>query len=344
MDSCTLFQWETLEGNLQTTANSSNVRRGYFGSSATLIGHYIWVIGGLNGERSFFLLNVISKEWKPMTLAGVSMSKGLLHSASLYQDKIYLFGLEIKNRSRWSDASNVKTAELFVLDPVLEELREIRTFGGDQRPYAKQAHSTDICERLGVLALFGGAPAQTSNQLWILNLASWTWTVPKAKGQAPSPRERHASCIIDTVLYIYHGQIPHGLMARDGLFMIDLSRQNCLVWKKLDLQGSGVTGRVGPALVYVGSGRLIIFGGHFNNPTNELFVVDNLFSSQPRGRKVMQQKRRGLDLGVGNRLEYTGLPPGPREAPRMLRAFNKLYVLGGSYHDEFRFYRLHPLE
>ena len=338
MDSCRMFKWRKHTGD---RVGLFHARHGYFGSSATLLGHHLWVIGGNFGAQSFFVLDLNRKEWESILLSGEQTASFVLHTANLYEDRIYLFGVSTVRGTGETDMD-----ELFVLDPTLKELEIMPTYGGDERPCYNRGHTAEVCESLNVLALFGtpnrpGGTAWGFNKLWLLDLGTNRWRTGKSKGEIPSRRKRHASCIVGTVLFIYNGQYRSGL---NDFFMVDLSRKNYLVWHKLELSGREEHGRVCAGIAYVGSGRLLIFGGYANHQnTNDLLVIENIFSPERRCRKVVPYDISSSPSAVVEAYVYSGIPPSEREAPRLVRAHDKVYVVGGNAPDEENYYELSPV-
>ena len=338
MDTCSVFEWRTLQGTASTSRS-----RGYFGSSATLLGGYLFVLGGSGGLGSVFALNVTTREWFAVDLDifdGCRLNL-VLHTTFLLEDRLYIHGATLRQRN----GENVNEHDLLALDPVMNEVRRKPTKGGVAQPTFRKAHSADVCEVLNIVALFGGTPivANGSNQLWLLDLVKWTWVVPKCKGLPPSPRQRHGSCVIGTKLYIHSGQRNLGDAAYDDFYILDLYPRNAYVWQKIDLQGSANHKRAGGAMVHVGAGRILIFGGYRNHSnTNELFVVDEWFSNSAQCQQVLVDYYASSMPATASLVKGYGIPPHPRESPRMIAARDKVYVVGGSDIDAWTFYELVP--
>ena len=327
MDVCTKFEWKTRQGK-------GTGGHGQFGCTATLIGSYVWLVGGVGGDSEIFVLNLNSNEWEAVQFEGLQFIEFVMHTTSLCEDKLLLFGLQ-----RGSGVGLVDCNELVAFDPVLKELQIIPTYGRS-RPTYRHGHSADICERLRLLALFGGFAGTMKSQLWVLDLTTWRWTLLDCKGQVPSPRSKHASCIVGSVLFVYHGT-SHTRPRPKDLWTVDLSMKNNLVWHRVELQGADTHERVGAAMVHLGSGRLLIFGGYCNEAnTNDMLVIESIFSPDPMCRTVPPHK--SLSRLMRNKYTYFGFPPSPRECPRVLSASNKLYVLGGTAADKWSYYELLP--
>ena len=298
-----------------------------FGCSATLLGHYIWVIGGFGLRDSYTLLDLKKQRWidVPMQHKENQMQ---LHSANLFEDCILLFGVEVESM-HLSRQSN----ELFKLDPVLKEVTVVPTYGGENKPEFRRSHSMELYEPEELLVLFGGQPyaITTELQLYLLDLRSKVWTLPNSKGNAPSLRERHGSCMVGSRLFVYSGDAMTG--RNNDLYTVTIARNTTLIWQQVLVDGAGESGRVGAGFKYVGNDRVIIFGGYCDNAnSNDVLVIENLTSNSPSCHALL----------LGEEYSYTGDPPVGREAPRIVQVGEKLIILGGSAEDGASYYELSP--
>ena len=329
METCNNFRWVRRVG---TPGENKLTSYANFGSSATLIGHKIWIIGVRNAGSPIYTLNVNTQEWESVPVDGLR-SRSVFNTAALYKDKMYILNMSTDLTTAYQD--------LWVFDPLLNEARIEPTIGVDGVLPPRGIHFTaDLCEKLSLIALFGGSPIQ-DDQLWILDLTSLQWTYPQTAGEVPGQKVKHASSLVGSRLYIYSG----GSLTspRYDFYMIELARRSQLFWHKLDLQGLKRLGTRGSAMVYVGSGRMIIFGG-YNGTKNvdDLLVIDNALSPQPLCREVTKSShhRFALVRTWGPRLTQSGSGPTPRESTRMLYSNNKVYLMCGSENDRWGYYEL----
>lgn len=330
IETCTKFQWRKVDpgGNLPLETENR------FGCSATLLGHYIWVIGGY-GVAKYSLLDLNQKAWINVPVTAEAF-KFQLHSASLYEDAILLYGAKVEVEE---EHPRTETRELMIFDLVLKEVEVIPTYGGKSRPNQKEAHTTDICEAEKLLVMFGGRPfpSQAHNQLYLLDLSSWTWSLPDSKGKAPSLRERHGSLMVGSKLFIYSGDRKGitGYSSRPDLYFVDIKRNEKLLWQQVIIGGDPKFVRIGAGLQYVGNGRAVIFGGYSSlHNSSDLLVVEDILSGSPVCHVVLSQ-RSSLYL-------CTSEPPSPREAPRIVLSQGKLIIIGGCGRDKSSYYELIP--
>ena len=327
MDAGTKFEWETHQGKCIGG-------HGQFGCTATLIGSYVWLVGGVGADTEIFVLNLNSKKWEHIQFEEFEFFKFVLHTTSLCEDKLLLFGLQ-----RGSGIGLANCNELVAFDPVLKELQIMPTYGRS-RPRYRHGHSADVCERLRLLALFGGYAGTMKSQLWVLDLTTWQWTLLDCKGQVPSPRSKHASSVVGSILFVYHGT-SHTRPRPKDLWSVDLSMKNNLVWHRIEVHGADTRQRVGAAMVHFGSSRLLVFGGSCDGAkTDDMLVIESIFSPKPICRTM--PKFSGYPWQLESKYTYFRAAPSPRECPRVLSASNKLYVLGGTAVDKGRYYELRP--
>ena len=214
-----------------------------------------------------------------------------------------------------------------------------QTITGRDRPLSRTSHSANVRERLRVLSMFGGSDSVVSNKLWMLDLVTWTWTMPECKGVAPSWRRKHATCTVGTVLVIYGGGKP-GALSMNDMYTIDLARKTHLVWHKLEFKERVLPERRSATMGYVGAGRILIHGGFCNNfATNSLVVIDDVFTPKRSYHSFGYQ--RSPTRSDSEALTLGGDHPGMNYVNRVV-AQDKLYVLGTNNKENWGIYELTP--
>ena len=330
MDTAVQFLWHRVKA---TGGGQETEYR--FGCSATIIGNFLWLMGGPAMNRRIALLDLNERVWKEVKFPQSNTYNLLLHSATLYGDGIVLMGVR---RVFPLAPRSYESGELHVFDPVLCELRIVPTFGeGAQKPGFRKSHTMDLYEEENTLVLFGGLPHANSpnQQLFLLNMTSKTWRRPTTTGQSPSMRSRHGSSLIGSRLYIYGGD-----SARNELYVLDLKSPK-LSWDAIELGAMGFNGRVGPVMVYVGSGRLIIYGGYTNGAnSSDICIVETANSSKPTSYFVEHHAKEPSSTS-----EYvvSGRVPAGRECPRAMMYNGSLLIIGGNARDKSDYYLLKPM-
>ena len=323
MNTGTKFHWTKVDADGSLFSARSNRH----GCSATLLGHFIWVIGA-GGSNSFSLLDLKKKAWAIHSVEN-DRFRFHLHSASLFQDQILLLWAR---RSREYNFFPEPFREVLVFDPVLSELRIKPTFG-DLRPKYTDSHTIDICAKMQVLVLFGGSDNEgwLFDQLHLLDLTSWKWRRPRVQGKAPSNRRKHGSCVVGSWFFVYGGD-PYSAASPD-LFAVKINYQGPLLWHRITVSGDEKVDRAGAGLKYVGNGRMVVFGGYFRSRnTDELFVIENINTRHPTRHSVLPS--------TVHTYSYEGTKPSPRQGARLLLSGDKLIVLGGHEDDDRSYFEL----
>ena len=329
MDICKQFSWSRRipKGDKDATNNR-------FGCTATLLGHFIYVLGGSRQTSSMSLLNLQTNTWSALRVSQPERFEFILHTANLIEDKIVLFGLDPE------EGRPNELADMYILDPLLLEIQVMRTF---PKPRYRQSHSIDLYERRNILVMFGGFPKTQPGrgQLKLLDLDTRCWFKPLVKGSAPSPRGRHGSCMIGSRLFIYGGDAKDS--RNNNVFIVDLAARRSMAWAKIRLEVNPEFGRIGPGFVHVGAGRLLIFGGYCTGNlanSNELFLLEKV--GRPQQKCSLVKDSNGLQETSKDEYAYSGIVPPPRESPCMVLAFDRLYVIGGNANDGCGYYVLEP--
>ena len=197
------------------------------GQSVTLIGNKVYILGGQRNGRtiqvtSIFVLDVEAREWTkcevPQGIDGRIQFSLYAHTATLVDDKILFIGGII-------GMSGIDRNRLvFSLDVALGEFSIVETFGNPKRGPIS-FHSANLEQSSNEIIVLCGQDRRGSfvpHPLFVLNIKSMVWTKMTWKGQAPSSRGGHATCLVGTKLYIFGGFAPDNAILNDTL-VLDLS-------------------------------------------------------------------------------------------------------------------------
>ena len=302
--------------------------------SATLVGHYIWVIGGtdMSFSRTFSLLDLKTQTW-----SNILPQKNLKyvfkgHTATLFEDSLLIYGCATDSGGRFQ-----RVGEVFSFNPLLNEVRVLPTFNSGNRPRYKCEHTAEVMEAEKLLVVFGGLPRINLRQLYLLDLSSWTWSWPQQKGSIPTFRRKHGSCLVGSRFFVYSGKPISDEKA--DIYTVNITKRDVLNWQRVVVHGEMKIERLGAAMHYVGSGRIIVFGGYeysTHSNSNDLFVLDDIASDRPICRSVGAQSTSSLEYS------YAGKTPSARESPRFVRTPSKLILIGGSARDGSSYFELTP--
>ena len=303
-----------------------------FGASATLVGGYLFLLGGSSQIFKASVLNIEERVWRRLDFEQSDSYRLLLHSATLYEDQMLIFGLR---KASPEGRGGIQLGELHEFDPVANELKVVPTYGNDsQKPGFKKSHTADLYEQGNTLVVFGGRPFATRDdqQLYLLDLSSWTWIQPRAKGESPSLRSRHASALAGSLLFVYGG------VQSNDLHTLDLSKR-LLTWSTVHLPELGQHGRTGPTMTYIGDGRIIVYGGYTNGQnSSDLCVIERAASKTPAATLV----RKALPAESPANYTFRGRIPSGRQSGCGLVCRNQMIIIGGNAWDKSGYYVLKP--
>ena len=301
--------------------------------SATLVGHYIWVIGGIRTfTRTFSLLDLNTQTWSNVSPRTNSEYVLKSHTATLFEDSLLIYGSAAIKEGRFT-----RVGDLLSFSPLLNEVKVLPTFNNANRPRFKYEHTAEILEKGKLLVVFGGLPRVDSRQLYLLDLASWTWSWPQEKGIIPAFRRKHVSCLVGSRLFVYSGKPSSDEKA--DIFTVNIVRRDVLHWQRVVVHGDIRYERLGAAIHYVGSGRIFVFGGYeysIRNDSQDLFVIDDIGSNRPICHLIRTQSTSKLEYS------YAGRTPSVRESPRFVGTPNRLILIGGSARDGSSYFELTP--
>ena len=333
MDTCNVFKWERKAGT--RWEGSANIR-GHLGCSITLIGHHIWVLGGIGNSGNMCVLDLTNDTWSKLsiTLPRDDAITMFSHSANLFEDGIFLYGVQ---------CNLTESNNLYVLDPVLNEVRLQHTYGGPPREQSNKWRPADICEALDLFVFCSPSPLDETVPV-LLDLNTWTWARPRVKAECPLPLLDTSACVVGKMLYVYGRSSDFFEGFRSFMYLLDLQRYhlNDLSWSRVPVDGAGSARRRGAGMVSLGRNRLFIFGGSSREGvTNDILIAEDLASNVVTSRKVVQ---RWLvhPFPSGGKVVYSGNLPFPGDWPRLVVAQDKLYVFGCRSYVNWDYYEVTP--
>jgi len=218
------------------------------GHTATLYKNFIYVIGGWNGQvpsttREIHLLNTETLEWSQVTPEG-SMVPCNMHTADLYQDKIYIF--------RGGDGSNY-LSDLHCLDILKNSLQKIQATGF--LPTCRANHSS--CVWKSKLFLFGGWNGiERLNDLYFLDLETYVWEKPQVHGNLPCPRAGTTLSSVGKNIVLFGGSGKYSACYND-LYVLEPETHQ---WAQIELQDTPCP-RSGHTCTLISERSLLVFGG-----------------------------------------------------------------------------------
>ncbi|XP_050670075.1 uncharacterized protein LOC126968920 [Leptidea sinapis] len=250
--------------------------------SATLLGGYVYVLGGRGGAgsvplRDFWRYCLATGRWERLEARGEAPPSLQEHSGTAHEGRLYVFGGEAAALSSETPLW-VYDTELQVWRklsgaacPTYKDVRRLTTTGQDPRgacagPRGRRGHSAHALR--DCLLIYGGYRdlRGSTNELWAFHYETEWWQQVRTSTPGPA-RHRHAAVLHDTRLYVHGGQCD--LQDCADLWHYDtISRVWTSVRTPAKLSPSARSGHAG---LRAGA-HLYIFGGEANgHPTNELW-------------------------------------------------------------------------
>ncbi|KAG0045353.1 Negative regulator of mitotic exit [Gryganskiella cystojenkinii] len=210
---------------------------------------------------------------------------------------------------------------------------------------------------------FGGkdAKGKISDTLYVLHTARKQWNKPLIQTLLPAPRHSHAACMVNTVMYVFGGQLSGFYMNDIASFDAKTLNGKRPVWTQLDPKSDLPPARAGHCAASF-DGKVYIFGGADNkyyyndiwcyNPETDRWSSIAAFGTLPDSRQGhttvviddtmyvfggMNNEDRLLgDLWAFNFTErrWTCIPTtvdtaSPRSEHAMCNVGDKIYIFGG---------------
>ncbi|HVJ64129.1 MAG TPA: kelch repeat-containing protein [Bdellovibrionota bacterium] len=284
--------------------------------SAGVIDGKLYIFGGYDGSGKQDLhvydpSTGANGTWSEVTgFAGSAPSIRSSHSASVINDKLYIFG---------GSAAGVNKQDLHVYDPSTGAngtWTEVTGFAGSA-PSIRSSHSASVIN--GKIYIFGGNGGGAKQDLHIYDPstgASGTWTaVTGFAGSAPSVRMSHTASVIGGKLYILAGM--DGSNNREDFHVYDSAAGANGTW--LQAISSAPSARASYSASEI-DGKLYIFGGNNGVPfgavnNQELYVYDPSAGTSGTWTAVTG---------------FAGSAPVARNGHSSSVIDGKLYIFGGS--------------
>ena len=298
------------------------------GASVTLVGHTLLLFGGQSLRNKAFSLDTKSRKWTELQITDLGMIAASGHTANLVGADLWLVG--VARVVTYLELVNVQTlsAGVYILDTLLKEVAQVTTYGPG--PGRRNGHTMAFDEKGGRLIMVDTRAKAADSVLWFLDVNSRRWNEPTTKGGKPAGLRADASALVGSSLFVF-GATRY---SKSRFFILDIKQ---LAWADVDCD---MPYRVGPAVCYVGGGRIFVYGGEDprRNITNDLFVFKDIFSKSSTVVRVQASSTASASA------EFTcsGEFPPEKQHGHLIHAQNRLFLLGGdtlrsvdedSYHE-----------
>ncbi|KAI0275149.1 hypothetical protein BC834DRAFT_965581 [Gloeopeniophorella convolvens] len=207
-------------------------------------------------DDSLYLLNLVSREWTRVAVAGPGPVGRYGHAVTMVGSKFFVFGGQVDGEflnDMWAFDLNSLKAK-----PVWEQYEPLP---GNEKPPKRTGHAS--VTHGDKIIIFGGTDGRYHyNDTWLFDTSTRKWTELQCTGYIPSPREGHAAALVDDVMYVFGGRSVDGTDLGD-LTAFKLSSQR---WFMFQNMGPSPSGRSGHAMASNGT-RIFVLGGESSAAT-----------------------------------------------------------------------------
>ena len=308
-------------------------------ASSPSLGH-LYLLGGYGtGQQQSELLclsldDPLGPVWSRPVVAGPVPCERYSHTCSAVGSQLVLFGgLSANSNGTWlndvhildtaaaAPSASPSSSSPYYPAGVLSWYQP--AIGGCSPPCPRAAHSACVLGTL--LYIFAGNDGkQLFNDLYVLDLATLTWSNPQQHGDVPSPRAGHTcNGLPSGHLVVFGGGNANG--PTNDLHILDIPT---MTWTRPDVYGTPPSPRAGHTACTVFGKELLVFGGgYLNKVFNDLhlFNTETCAWSRPSDTGAVPIPRAGHTSSViGSRI-YT-FAGGDAED-----VFNDLHLLDTSF-------------
>lgn len=214
---------------------------------------------------------------------------------------------------------------------------------------AKEAEALAVAEHIGVsapsprvsftlvanpcneaeLIMFGGERytgdrATFYSDLYVFNVEKSTWNRYDSPTRPP-PRSSHASAVYKHFMYVFGGEFSNPSLSQyrhyRDLWRLDLSDMS---WERVEVRG-GPSARSGHRMCVI-SGKLVVFGGFYDNGMENRYLNDLCFMDLTQDElKWTKVETSAVDI-----------VPSPRSGFQWVASGNEAWLYGGYYKESVK--------
>ena len=252
--------------------------------SVALVGNLLFLMGGNYAGRYIadtWCLDLETLAWSKVSASesGVNFPPSAGHAAVTYNGNVLLIGGHERLERVKGKVKEFSAMKVYSLSSVSKEWSEVETTCDEVGPLQRGGHSATL---LGTkLFVFGGENPnrKPTNELWVLDLLTMTWSCPDVGGEPPMPRSSHSAVTyLERYIVIFGG----GSVANcyNDLFVLDTQT---MMWLCPEISGPVPPERAGHASAVLGSLMYLIGGGNNAKGCADMYSLElkNIGSEDP---------------------------------------------------------------
>ena len=243
----------------------------------------LYVFGGWNGSRmvnDLYILNVATLRWNKAVYSGEVPTPRAGHSAVVIGTNLVVFG--------GGDGTNYLN-DLYFLD--LETMVWKQGYTSGTTPCARSRHTATVSTGQQMVVIGGGDDSRVYNDVYILDVASMSWTKPQVTGKAaPSPRWGHSAAPLGRAgekVLIFGGHDGSAML--NDLWLFDSAAAS---WTKIPAGKDVPTPRAGHTMTSLGGYIAVFGGGDGNDVLSDLYILEPPTSLLPTPAHHHQQQQQ----------------------------------------------------
>jgi N-acetylneuraminic acid mutarotase len=234
--------------------------------SATIRQGNVYLFGGISYSpqklhNDLWIYDTILDKWNKVKCTGDLPSERASHSAVCNGSEIVFFG-GITNTGLTNEMYifDFEDSEFIVIDP------------SDETPDARVQHTcVDTMDHKSMILFGGFTSKQQQNDLFQFDYEELEWKKLIAKGDVPSKRSGHGTCLIRDQMFVFGGNESQKGLCTSDIYSLELKG---LIWKKMIVQEQRPQQRYNHSLLCV-EDQLLCFGGwNGRGCFNDLWMFD----------------------------------------------------------------------
>ncbi|XP_043569633.1 acyl-CoA-binding domain-containing protein 4 isoform X1 [Chiloscyllium plagiosum] len=240
--------------------------------------------------------------WEIIPQSGYIPSSREGHSMCIMKGKVYLFG----GRSHHLVQECLPGMYCFDIESLTWEKLQINGIA----PCTLNHSAALVGDNIFV---FGGIQnGAVSDNLFMFNTVSLTWTPVKTVGLTPAPRYAHTFAAVGEFLYLFGGTACENLYFKDIHVLDTVS----LTWSQCEVKGEGSSGRGFHTFTPHHDKDIYVFGGSYHTQGGNITTLNDVV------KLSLAKMKWKMPL-------YVGIPPERRHSHTAFLLHSHLYIFGG---------------